>query len=103
MNNLVEQNRLLTLVYYASAYSAAGGDHDHQVERPRQVVAWQSATLLPISWKLEQLVQAQVEEPVCPVRQSSMLTIHPFPRCHKQSTESSLSKLAYFSQFVKRL
>ena len=36
-----------------------------------QVSAWQSATLLPISYKSVQSAPARVEEPVCLVKQSS--------------------------------
>ncbi len=38
-----------------------------------QVSAWQSATLLPISCNSVQPVPARVEEPVSPVRQSSII------------------------------
>ena len=48
-----------------------------------QVIAWQSATLLPISCKSVRPVSARVEEPVSPERQSSSggVTYNPpFPK-----------------------
>ncbi len=68
-----------------------------------QDIAWQSATLLPISCKSVQPVPARVEELVSPVRQFLVVvarTIHPFPRCSKPAREIRLSKPTEYCQCV---